>query len=84
MVTKMFPLQFLKKSPFFGSYGKMNYRLMKADDQLQVCIYPGPFCFDATSEERKQYFTYEFSDTGYDAAIAQMNEVYEATNWDVL
>lgn len=46
MIEKIFPLQFIKKSPFFGSYGQMNYRLMKIDDNFNLCIYPGPYCFE--------------------------------------
>ena len=81
MITKIFPLQFLKKSPFFGSYAKMNYRLMKIEDDLNLCIYPGPFCFESTPEEHKLYFNYEFSDSGYDQAVCCLNEIYNSGAW---
>ena len=82
MIEKILPLQFLKKSPFYGSCQKMRYRLAKQDDALGVCIYPGPFGFDATPEDKKQYFTFEFSEEGYDDAIAFLNQKYEETDWN--
>lgn len=82
MITKVLPLQFLKKSPFYGSCDKMRYRISKNDDRLTVCIYPGPFCFDATPENKKKFYDFTFSDEGYDEALALLNEVYESTDWD--
>lgn len=60
----------------------MRYRLMQIDGQLSLCIYPEPFSFDATPEDRKQYFTFEFSDTGYEEAIACLNEVFLSKDWN--
>lgn len=82
VITKLLPLQFLKKTPFYGSCRKMRYRLSKQDDMLNVCIYPGPFGFDATPEDKKQFFTFEFSDAGYDEAIELLNQKYEEIDWD--
>lgn len=82
MITKLLPLQFLKKSPFYGSQNNMRYLLDKQQDQLIVCIYPGPYGFQATPDEKKQYFTFEFSDSGYNEAIALLNQKYEEIDWD--
>jgi hypothetical protein len=81
MITKVLPLQFIKKTPLYGSYQKMRYCLRRQDDNLSVCIYPGPFGYDATPEEYKEYFTFEFSEEGYDAALALLNEKYEGSDW---
>ena len=75
-IEKVLPLQFLKKSPFFGSWNQINYRFQKEEDQLVLCVYPGPYSFDFTPEEQKQYFSFPFSEEGYDQAIAKLNEVY--------
>ena len=55
MIEKLLPLQFIKKSPFYGSCQGMRYRLRRQEEELEVCIYPEPFAFDATPEEKKRY-----------------------------
>ena len=82
MITRIMPLQFLKKSPFYGSCRKMRYRLARQEKKLEVCIYPGPFGFEATPDDKKQFFTFAFSEEGYDEAIALLNRKYEETDWD--
>ena len=54
MIEKLLPLQFIKKSPFYGSCQGMRYRLRRQEEELEVCIYPEPFAFDATPEEKKR------------------------------
>ena len=54
----------------------MNYRLCKDEEQLALCIWPGPYAFDYTAKELKQFFSFPFSDEGYDLAIEKLNEVY--------
>lgn len=82
MITKILPLQFLKKSPFHGSCQKMRYRLARQEDELNLCIYPGPFGYDATPEDKKQFYTFPFSEEGYDEAIALLNQKYEEIDWE--
>ena len=81
MITKTLPLQFIKKSPFYGSYKGMRYVLQKKEDALEACIYPEPYAYDATPEEKKTYYTFDFSDAGYEEAIDLLNRVYEAGRW---
>lgn len=81
MITKTLPLQFIKKSPFYGSYKGMRYVLRKKEDELEVCIYPEPYAFDVTEEEKKTYYTFEFSDNGYEEAISLLNQQYESGEW---
>ncbi|HIZ44673.1 MAG TPA: GNAT family acetyltransferase [Firmicutes bacterium] len=83
MIEKLLPLQFIKKSPFYGSCQGMRYRLRRQEEELEVCIYPEPFAFDATPEEKKRYFTFAFSEEGYEEALALLNREYEAGTWPI-
>lgn len=60
----------------------MRYRIMKQEEELNLCIYPGPFALEYTPEEKKRFYTFEFSDQGYDQAIECLNREYEAVDWD--
>ena len=82
MIDKILPLQFIAKSPFYGSYKKMRYRLIRQDDNLNVCIYPEPFGFEATPDDKKQFFDFAFSEEGYDEALALLNRKYEEIDWE--
>lgn len=81
MITKVLPLQFIKKSPFYGSYKGMRYALRKKEEALEVCVYPEPYAFDATPEENKKYVAFEFSDDGYEKALDFLNHEYETGQW---
>lgn len=75
------PLQFIKKSPYTGSYKGMRFRFWKEDDELVLCIYPEPFAFDKTPEEEKEYFRYPFTQESYEEAYRKLNEVYNQKSW---
>ena len=67
----LFSFAFIKKSPFYGSYQGMQYRIGKSTDGkelLEVCTYPGPFCFEWTEESLKEYQTFPFTPEGYEQA----------------
>lgn len=73
----LFPLAFYRKSAFNGSKGKMNYRIEKKEieekkEAFLLTIWNGPFCYDATKEEKKT-FHYEFSEEGMEQIIEQLN-----------
>lgn len=63
MVEKrnMMPLDFFKKEPYTGSSQGMRYRIERLVEEaegekkewLEAVIYPEPFCYEATSEEKK-------------------------------
>ena len=82
MIDKILPLQFIAKSPFYGSCRKMRYRLTRQEDRLNVCIYPGPFGFEATPDDKKLFFDFAFSEEGYDEALALLNRKYEEIDWE--
>ena len=60
----------------------MRYRFSKEGEELQLCVYPGPFAFDHTPDEAKQYYTFPFTEEGYTDAIAFLNRIYENTDWE--
>ena len=67
----LFSFAFIKKSPFYGSYHGMQYRIgKKAGDPelLEVCTYPGPFAWEWTEESLKEYRTFPFTTEGYEEA----------------
>lgn len=74
----IFPLAFYKKSKFNGSKGKMNYRIEKVPkeegDEFLLTIWKGPFCYDATKEE-KETFSYPFSEDGLDQIVDHLNRL---------
>lgn len=44
-------------------------------DKIQAVIWPGPFIFSVTEDEKKTYQEFEFSEDGIKAAVAWLNEV---------
>ena len=82
MIEKVLPFQFIKKSPLYGSYRGMNYRVTEMHGELKVCTFPGPYAFSYTEEEKKKYKCFEFSPEGYDEAIRYLNQEYESGNWE--
>lgn len=53
MIERVLPFQFIKKSPLYGSYQGMNYRVTEMKGQLEVCTFPGPFRILAHSGRKK-------------------------------
>ena len=70
----LFSFEFIKKSPFYGSYAGMRYRIGKKDDGLEVCVYPEPYDFEHTDEKDKTYKTFPFSPEGYEQAGEYLEE----------
>lgn len=71
--------------PFFGSYYKMRYMLIrkgeKPDYQLLAVTWPEPFCYEVTPEEKKVEGVFSFDSNGYTEALAWLNKQYE--NYDI-
>lgn len=74
----LFPLAFYKKSPFHGSKGEKNYRIEKYSEEEQdffrLYIWQGPYCFDATKEE-KEISIYPFTEEGMEEIIGKLNSL---------
>lgn len=77
---------------FHGSYRGMRYRIgreplekvfgkseeEKAQGNIRVYVWPEPFSFDKTSDEKKIFSDFEYSDEGVEAAIEFLNSTWES------
>ena len=50
-----------EKEAYTGSHHGIRYRLSKDEDTLKACVYPEPYCFEATKDEQKTWKDFEFS-----------------------
>lgn len=70
-------LEFLKKTEYMGSHGGIRYRLEGVAEEegrkLKVTLWPEPFAYAATPDERKQSEKFDFSEDGILAAVDWMN-----------
>lgn len=67
-------LNFYKSSPFTGSDGNLRYRIEKVElaiegsedteTKLQATVWPGPFAFAHTADEKKTTYVAAFSEDG--------------------
>lgn len=89
-------IPYLKKSRFTGSYRGMRYLLQKAEviiseaageepavteSVIRAVIWPEPFSFEATSEEKKHSRDFPFDLDGLWASVNWLNEEYHAGNY---
>ena len=80
-------LPYINRGVYTGSYCGMRYRLSKETREedakaLQVVIYPEPFSFEKTPEEKKEYKDFPFTQEGFDEAIAYLNQQYDEKQED--
>ena len=79
----MVSIPFLKKAVFTGSERGMNFLLRKQSgeegqpDRLQAAVWPGPFIFSVTDEEKKTFRDFAFNPEGLKDAVAWLNEIFE-------
>lgn len=79
-------LSFYEKSPYLGSDGPLRYRIEKSTAEekevLRVTIWPGPFSYDKTPEEKMSSKNFEFSEEALDEICewisARSAEIHEA------
>ena len=71
-------MEFLKKSEYTGCHQGMRYRLegISAEEgkRLKVTVWPEPFNFWKTPEEKKQSAEFAFAEEGVVQAVEWMNE----------
>lgn len=81
--------------PYLGSHRGMRFRLarnpmedvaLKPQDQkgeavFEAVVWPEPFCYEATSDDKKVTATFPFDTEGKEQMIAWLNEQYE-TRYD--
>lgn len=85
---KFMSLNILKKEVYTGSMKGMRYRLEKTgekpEEKILVHIWPEPFCFVKTDDEKKISKEFEFSPEGKDQIVDWLNQMYEEKKeiWD--
>lgn len=84
--NELLALAFYKKSPFFGSYNNMNYKIEYnetetengTEKKFKVTHWPGPYNMKNTADELKKEATFPFSEEGLEAVAAYLNEEYQS------
>ena len=81
-------IEYLKKTEFTGCHQGLRYRLegVKGEDgekTLRCTVWPEPFNFVKTLEEKKESEEFPFGEDGVTDAVAWMNErlVEEKDKW---
>lgn len=75
-------MNFYKKEKFTGSYCGMHYLIKKdteaSADIFRATIWPGPYNFATTPDEKKQSETFPFTPEGKEQVVAWLNEQWLA------
>lgn len=75
-------MEYLKKTQYTGSHQGMRYRLEQifteenggtSEKKLKATVWPEPFCFAATPEDKKAGKEFSFSEEGVEEAVEWMN-----------
>lgn len=70
-------MEYLKKTEYTGCHQGMRYRLegvtIEEGKRLKVTVWPEPFNFFTTPEEKKQSQLFDFEEDGVVDAISWMN-----------
>ncbi len=78
---KFHVLNYVKKEEYTASMNGMRYMLRKKktedQDKLEVIIWPEPYCFAKTEEEKKQRTEFPLTKEGIMEAADWLNEQYE-------
>lgn len=86
---KFHVFNYVKKEEYCASMEGMRYMLKKRqkeeDTVLEVIIWPEPYCFAKTPEEKKQRREFEFSAAGVEQAADWLNQQYveQKPLWDL-
>lgn len=77
---KFHVLNYVKREEYSASMEGMRYMLRKKEsgdgDVLEVIIWPEPYCYAKTEEEKKQRMEFPFSAEGIEQAADWLNEQY--------
>ncbi len=82
MITRkdVMPINYYKKEAFTGSYQGMRYMIRKHEDdegaKLEVIVWPQPFCFEKTDEDKKIHALFSFDEEGILEAVDWMNDIH--------
>lgn len=77
---KFHVFNYVKKDEYTASMDGMRYMLKKKEKEegsvLEVIIWPEPYCYTKTPEEKKQRTEFPFSAEGVEQAADWLNEQY--------
>ena len=76
---KFHMFNYIKKEEYTGSMEGMRYMLRKKEGEevrLEAVIWPEPYGYGATPEQKKQRMEFDFSARGIEEAVDWMNEQY--------
>ena len=78
-------VNYIKKEPFTGGYKGMRYRLIKSSEGMEVTIWPEPYNFMHTPDEKKQSKQFPLTVDGRNEAVEWLNEQYQQQKqlWDL-
>ena len=67
---------------YAGSFRGMRFLIRpvgstKEDALFEVCVFPEPFNFEHTAEEKKTYATFSYDEEGLDQIHHWLNKMYE-------
>ena len=85
--SDLFHIPFYQKSPYTGSINGMRYYIEKASenetDIFKAWIFPGPYCFEKTADECREYKTFAFTEESIPQIAQWLNAQYEerASYW---
>ncbi len=68
---------YIKKEELCGSDEGMRYMLKKKGDNIEVTIWPEPYCYAKTSEDKKIRYEVPLSEAGVEEARVWLNEQHE-------
>ena len=80
-------MEYLKKAEFTGCHQGMRYRLEGVDGKKLLCtVWPEPFAFSRTPEEKKEAAEFPFGEDGVAEAVCWMNRMLSEKKemWDML
>ena len=70
-----------KKAVLKASYGGMRYQVerhMEGEEEiLKATVWPEPFCFEKTPEEKKESKQFDYSEEGLDAVYEWLCQKYK-------
>lgn len=76
----MISIPYLKKTTFTGSEKEMNFMIRKETgengDILQAAVWPGPYIFSVTEDEKKTFQEFSFDNEGIRNAVDWLNRFY--------
>lgn len=74
--AELMPLNYYKKSTFTGGYRGMRYRIEKMEQEFLATIWPEPYNFETTAEEKKERKQFPFSEEGREEIVQWLNQCY--------